>query len=174
MGQGNPAVCWGDNRAGQATPTAPGPFEKISAGDSHTCGLAMGRVFCWGSNASGQATPPGDQPPLVNIVTTGCSSSPCRAGATVSFSLDFSNPGPEPVTVELAFVSHFPDGVTVHSFLAPDLEVTLPPGESVLELAPATLTPDLPSGTYFLEAALLHRVTGATLSRHSVPLQLQP
>jgi Regulator of chromosome condensation (RCC1) repeat len=170
--QGSSAVCWGDNSSGQATPTAPGPFDKISAGEAHTCALARGRVFCWGSNTSGQATPPGDPPPLVNIVTSGCS--PCRVGDSISLSLDFSNPVTEPRTVELTFVGHFPDGVTVRSFLAPDLKVSLPPGESALRLDPATLTPDLPAGTYFLEAALLHPATGVTLSRHSVPLQLVP
>jgi hypothetical protein len=170
--QGSSAVCWGDNSSGQATPTAPGPFDKISAGEAHTCALARGRVVCWGSNTSGQATPPGDPPPLVNIVTSGCS--PCRVGDSISLSLDFSNPVTEPRTVELTFVGHFPDGVTVRSFLAQDLEATLPPGESSLQLDPATITVDLPVGTYFLEAALLHPVTGVTLSRHSVPVRLDP
>jgi hypothetical protein len=170
--QGNPAVCWGDNTAGQATPPAPGPFATISAGATHTCAITQeGRAVCWGVNNSGQATPAGDPPPLVNIALQGCSR--CTHGDIVRISLDFSNPGRER-TVELAFIGHFPDGVTVRSFLAPDLKVSLPPGESALRLDPATLTPDLPAGTYFLEAALLHPATGVTLSRHSVPLQLVP
>jgi hypothetical protein len=165
-------VCWGANTAGQATPTAPGPFANVSAGANHTCAITReGRVVCWGLNHRGQATPPGGPPPLVNITLRSCSR--CTAGDIVRISLDFSNPGPARI-VESTAVAHSPDGVTVHSFLAPDLEVTLPPGESVLELAPATLTPDLPSGTYFLEAALLHPATGVTLSRHSVPLDLVP
>jgi hypothetical protein len=94
----------------------------------------------------------------VNIATNGCL--PCRAGDSINLALDFSNPEPQPRTVELTFVAHLPDGVTVHSFLLQDLEATLPPGESSLQLDPATITADLPVGTYFLEAAVLHLVTG--------------
>ena len=37
-----------------------GPFQQVSAGYVHTCGLhADGEVACWGGNADGQASPPG-------------------------------------------------------------------------------------------------------------------
>jgi alpha-tubulin suppressor-like RCC1 family protein len=62
------AACWGSNVLGQlgtgglqdelsptALTAAPG-FTVLSAGESHTCGLAYGSgaVYCWGSDAYGQ------------------------------------------------------------------------------------------------------------------------
>jgi Regulator of chromosome condensation (RCC1) repeat len=167
----NDVVCWGDSSAGQPTPPAAALFQKVSAGQDHTCALRRGQIFCWGSNADRQATPPGDNPPLVNIVAQGCS--PCRAGDVVRISLDFSNPGPER-TVELIAVAHSPDGKTLSSFLDEDLEVSLPPGQSVMDLAPVTIPAGLTTGAFFLEAAVLHPVTGETLSRHHVVRELLP
>lgn len=63
--------CWGKNdygengngtNADQSTPRATvvngvvssRPFEIVSAGYNHTCGLAEGRAFCWGRNTNGQ------------------------------------------------------------------------------------------------------------------------
>ena len=52
--------CWGNNSAGQATPSD-GSFISVSAGLSHTCGVkADGFVECWGSNDLGRVSPPDD------------------------------------------------------------------------------------------------------------------
>ena len=61
------SVCFGNNGSGQlgngTTTNSAIPmlvasaltFEKVSAGDSHTCGLSLyGIPFCWGDNSSGQ------------------------------------------------------------------------------------------------------------------------
>jgi hypothetical protein len=62
------AYCWGINSDGQTgqipavpgviyTPTLVGgghTFTTISAGGSHTCGLAGGGLYCWGNNTTGQ------------------------------------------------------------------------------------------------------------------------
>jgi alpha-tubulin suppressor-like RCC1 family protein len=68
------AYCWGDNSSGQAGQTAASAavlytptkvaggltFSAISAGGSHTCGLAAGIMYCWGDNTTGQVgIPPG-------------------------------------------------------------------------------------------------------------------
>ena len=43
------AVCWGNNRSGQATAPAGETFAAISSGSDHTCGLrADGVAVCWG------------------------------------------------------------------------------------------------------------------------------
>jgi hypothetical protein len=177
----NDVVCWGDNSAGQPTPPATTRFQKVSAGQDHTCALRQGQIFCWGSNADRQATPPGDNPPLVKIVAEGCLRLPeglppdraCRAGDVVRISLDFSNPGPERI-VELIAVAHSPDGKTVYSFLDEDLEVTLPSGQSALDIAPVTIPAGLNTGGFHLEARLLHPKTGVTLSSHFVVRELLP
>jgi Regulator of chromosome condensation (RCC1) repeat len=172
----NGVVCWGDNSSGQATPPATASFQKVSAGQEHTCALRRGQIFCWGSNADGQATPPGDNPPLVMIVAEGCTpASPppnfreafCRAGDVLRITLAFSNPGPARI-VELIAVAHSPDGKTEYSFLRQDLEVTLPPGQSTRVLDPVTIHAGLNTGAFHLEAALLHKDTQETLSRHFV------
>ena len=61
------ALCWGVNDDGMAQPPD-GPFQRISAGARHTCGIRFnGRAVCWGSNEGAgelegtltwQATPP--------------------------------------------------------------------------------------------------------------------
>ena len=62
------AYCWGGNNSGQAGQTAASAavlytptlvsggltFTAISAGGSHTCGLAGGILYCWGDNTTGQ------------------------------------------------------------------------------------------------------------------------
>lgn len=42
-------ICWGTNTTGQTEPDDLGPFDKISAGRDHTCGLkSNGKLRCWG------------------------------------------------------------------------------------------------------------------------------
>jgi molecular chaperone DnaK len=67
-GEGDLAVCWGDDLFGQASPPEQDPntpkqlFSSISAGFRHTCGLHTdGTVTCWGDDTSGEASPP-DEP----------------------------------------------------------------------------------------------------------------
>jgi alpha-tubulin suppressor-like RCC1 family protein len=62
------AYCWGVNNSGQAGQTAASAavlytptlvsggltFSAISAGGTHTCGLAGGILYCWGDNTTGQ------------------------------------------------------------------------------------------------------------------------
>ncbi len=50
------AVCWGDNRYGQATAPVGTGFRSVSAGWWHSCGVRTdGRVVCWGDNMLGEA-----------------------------------------------------------------------------------------------------------------------
>jgi hypothetical protein len=91
----------------------------------------------------------------------------CRAGDVLRITLAFSNPGPARI-VELIAVAHSPDGKTEYSFLRQDLEVTLPPGQSTRVLDPVTIPAGLNTGAFHLEAALLHKDTQETLSRHFV------
>ncbi len=45
------AVCWGDDRQGQASPPEGERFVSISSGGAHTCGLRPdGSPVCWGSH----------------------------------------------------------------------------------------------------------------------------
>jgi Regulator of chromosome condensation (RCC1) repeat len=60
------------------------------------------------------------------------------------------------------------------SFLDEDLKVSLPPGQSVMDLAPITVPAGLNIGAFFLEAAVLDPVTEVTLSRHHVVRELRP
>lgn len=62
------AYCWGSNSSGQSGQTAASAavlytptkvaggltFSAISAGGSHSCGLAVGVMYCWGDNTTGQ------------------------------------------------------------------------------------------------------------------------
>ena len=52
------AVCWGDNRSGQAdAPT--GGFKSVSAGGSYSCAIRSDNTaVCWGNNEYGQADAP--------------------------------------------------------------------------------------------------------------------
>ena len=50
-------TCWGENGSGQATNQA-GPFDFITAGAEHNCGLNGNTATCWGDDSSGQSTPP--------------------------------------------------------------------------------------------------------------------
>jgi cysteine-rich repeat protein len=51
-------VCWSDNGEDQGNPL-PGPFQSVSAGWGHTCGIKDdGSVVCWGYNEWGQSDPP--------------------------------------------------------------------------------------------------------------------
>lgn len=75
------AWCWGDNATGQlgnagagsssAAPVAVDgghAFTTLSAGNSHTCGLAVGgTIYCWGSNVAGQL---GDSGKVATFTTT--------------------------------------------------------------------------------------------------------
>jgi alpha-tubulin suppressor-like RCC1 family protein len=79
VARGNIAYCWGDNQSGQLgdgttieypgsrpTPVAVAGglrFREVTVGDSHTCGVATGKVaYCWGNDFNFQlGTPtPGD------------------------------------------------------------------------------------------------------------------
>ena len=49
-------LCWGRDRAGEASPPLNETFVAVSAGGHHTCALrADGNVECWGDNGKGQA-----------------------------------------------------------------------------------------------------------------------
>jgi hypothetical protein len=108
------------------------------------------------------APPP--RSPSVKIVATGCLT--CRAGDRAELRLHFVNPGPDR-TVELKFGSRFPDGTTSVLFLGRYVEYTIPSGQSDL-IFPSMVLPDLPTGTYVLEAAILDLDFGTTLSRHGI------
>ena len=118
-----------------------------------------------------QVRPPSPPPPRVTIVNTGCLT--CRPGDFAQVHLHFTNPGP-PRNVEVKAGSHFPDGVTVLSLVAPHLEVTVPSGESEILIPGISLPAGLPLGAYLVEARLLDPVFGTTLSADYLSLRLIP
>jgi hypothetical protein len=108
-----------------------------------------------------QIRPPAPPAPRVDIVTAGCLV--CRPGDFAQVHLRFVNPG-FARAVELKVGSHFPDGVTVLSLLSPHLEVVVPPGNSEIVIPGIALPPDVPLGSYLVEARLLDPPFGLTLS----------
>jgi hypothetical protein len=117
--------------------------------------------------------PAGPQPPAppgVQVVVTGCN--PCKIGDFAKLHLHVTNPGPARY-VEVKAGSHFPDGATTFVFLGRYVEMLIPAGESTIDIPGLTL-PELPFGTYTIEAALLEPDFGTTLSRHSVTANLNP
>jgi alpha-tubulin suppressor-like RCC1 family protein len=100
-------MCWGDNSFGECaaatvggsfdmpmpSPTAPGTWTAVAAGELHACGISSGQVSCWGSDYNGQlgngmVESPGGYPPAAVIagdsVTAGGSHSCSIAGGVAS------------------------------------------------------------------------------------------
>jgi len=61
--------CWGDQSRQQLLPL-PGPFERLAAGDYHTCGLSRaGTAACWGGGYFDAQPPPAG--PFVELAARG-------------------------------------------------------------------------------------------------------
>lgn len=118
-----------------------------------------------------QRRPPSPRPPRISIANAGCLT--CRPGDFAQVHLHLSNPGP-PRNVEVKAGSHFPDGVTVLSLVGPNLEMTVPSGESDISIPGVFLPADVAPGAYLIEARLLDPVFGTTLSADYLSLRVTP
>jgi hypothetical protein len=107
------------------------------------------------------ALPPAEPPLTVSVFGRGCS--PCGTGEVVSLWAQFTNPNPAPVTVKVFGALLGPEGFELH--LSPADDQVIPPGTSELLLLETIVGAEAPTGSYFLEGAILTPSTGVTLSR---------
>jgi hypothetical protein len=69
------AVCWGDDKFGQATPPVDGTYKEIASGNRNSCGILAnsGRLQCWGQSGD----PFVAETSAAHAVTTGVLASFC-------------------------------------------------------------------------------------------------
>lgn len=134
----------------------------VSAGNSGLTTYAL-TMLCLAGQCSGSGL-------TATVVPKGCN--PCHVGDFAKFNVAVANSGVAR-TVEMKVFIRLPDGTTTVNLIDRHREQALSAGTTLeLDFPGGTVPAGQPSGSYSVEATLLDPVTGRTLARHAIPVEL--